>query len=69
MTMANNNLDDPSHDAINRHVYSLIRGEKRTSANELLGDAIGAIVAEAHPVAGLIYEAGRAALRKDDDDQ
>jgi hypothetical protein len=63
---------DPSRAAITRHVYSLIHGQKRMSANEILGDTIGAIVTEAHPVAGLIFEAGRAAMRaskNDEDDQ
>jgi hypothetical protein len=50
-------------------VYSLIRGGRRISANELLSDAIGAVIAEANPIAGAMYEVGRAALRKNDDDE
>jgi hypothetical protein len=68
--MADNDYFDTSgHDAINRHVYSLLRGGKRTSANELLGDALGAVIAEANPIAGAIYEVGRTALRKNDEDE
>jgi hypothetical protein len=59
--MADNDYFDTSgHDAINRHVFNLIRGGKRTSTDEL-GDMLSAIVTEAHPVAGMIFEAGRAA--------
>jgi hypothetical protein len=67
--MAGNYYDDPAHGAINEHIYNLIRGGKRTSANELLGDALGAVIAEANPIAGAMYEVGRAALRKNDDDE
>jgi hypothetical protein len=66
--MAGNYYDDPAHAAVTEHIYNLIRGGKRTSANELVGDTIGAIVAEAHPVAGLIFEAGRAAMSKNNGD-
>jgi hypothetical protein len=66
--MAGSFYDDPSHGAVNEHIYNLIRGGKRVSANELVGDAIGAIITEANPIAGAMYEVGRAALRKNDDE-
>jgi hypothetical protein len=66
--MANDYFDTAGHGAVNRHIYNLIRGNKRTSADEL-GDMLSAIVTEANPAAGLIFDVGRAALSKNDDDE
>jgi hypothetical protein len=67
--MADNFYDDPSHAAVTEHIYNLIRGGKRVSANELVGDAIGAIITRANPTVGAVYELGRTVLStsKDDD--
>jgi hypothetical protein len=65
--MAGNYYDDPAHAAVTKHIYSLLHGGKRTSTDEL-GDMLSAIVTEAHPVAGLIFEAGRAAMSKNNSD-
>jgi hypothetical protein len=62
--MAGNFYDDPAHAAVNEHIYNLIRGGKRVSANELVGDAIGTIITRANPTVGALYELGRAALSK-----
>jgi hypothetical protein len=65
--MADNEYFDTSgHAAVNRHIYSLLHGNKRTSTDEL-GDMLSAIVTEASPAAGLIFDVGRAALSKNDD--
>lgn len=61
------NDDNNSHAAINQYVYHLIQGGQRKSADEL-GDVISAMVSAANPVAGMVFEAGRAAMRQDDDD-